>query len=178
RGVAMYVPPATRQLIIDAPAGATGVPLQEMLRRANAILIPVTPSTIDVHATAHFIKDLLLSGIIRACGIRVAVVANRVRRSMPVYQPLERFLNALNLNLVARLLDSDAFVKAAEAGVGIFEMDAGFATAECKQFAPIAEWVGGRIERSDPAPAHNVRQFRATTRSPYGSFGGGVYSRS
>ena len=51
RGVAMYVPPDTRQLIIDAPAGATGVPLQQMLRRANSILIPVTPSTIDVHAT-------------------------------------------------------------------------------------------------------------------------------
>ncbi len=178
RGVAMYVPPDTHQLIIDAPAGATGVPLQQMLRRANSILIPVTPSTIDVHATAHFIKDLLLSGIIRTCNIRVAVVANRVRRSMPVYQPLERFLHALNLNLVARLLDSDAFVKAAEAGVGIFEMDAGFSTAECKQFAPIAEWVGGRIERTDHPPAHNVRPFRGTTRSPYSSLSGGVYTRS
>jgi hypothetical protein len=69
-------------------------------------------------------------------------------------------------------------VKAAEAGVGIFEMDAGFSTAECKQFAPIAEWVGGRTERTDPASTHNVRQLRATTRSPYGSFSGGVYSRS
>jgi chromosome partitioning protein len=154
------------------------VPLQEMLRRASSILIPVTPSTIDVHATAHFIRDLLLSGIIRACNIRVAVVANRVRRSMPVYQPLERFLHALNLNLVARLLDSDAFVKAAEAGVGIFELDAGFSTAECRQFAPIAEWVGGRLERTDPHSAQNVRQFRATARSPYGTFSGGAYTRT
>jgi chromosome partitioning protein len=165
RGVAMYVPPDTRQLIIDAPAGAMGVPLQEMLRRANSILIPVTPSMIDVHATAHFIRDLLLTGIIRTCNIRMAVVANRVRRSMPVYQPLERFLSALNLHLVGRLLDSDAFVKAAEAGVGIFEMDAGFSTAERKQFAPIAEWVGGRVERTDHPPAPNVREFRVPTRS-------------
>jgi chromosome partitioning protein len=165
RGVAMYVPPDTRQLIIDAPAGAMGVPLQEMLRRANSILIPVTPSMIDVHATAHFIRDLLLTGIIRTCNIRMAVVANRVRRSMPVYQPLERFLSALNLHLVGRLLDSDAFVKAAEAGVGIFEMDAGFSTAERKQFAPIAEWVGGRVERADHPPAPNVREFRVPTRS-------------
>src|SRR6267143_424107 len=155
RGVAMYVPPDTRQLIIDAPAGAMGVPLQEMLRRANSILIPVTPSMIDVHASAHFIKDLLLTGIIRACNIRMAVVANRVRRSMPVYQPLERFLSALNLNLVGRLLDSDAFVKAAEAGVGIFEMDAGFSTAECSQFSPIGEWVSGRADHRD-APARNI----------------------
>lgn len=178
RGVAMYVPPATRQLIIDAPAGAAGVPLQEMLRRANSILIPVTPSTIDVHATAGFIKDLLLSGIIRSCNIRLAVVANRVRRSMPVYQPLERFLSALNLSLVGRLLDSDAFVKAAEAGVGIFEMDTGVSTAECKQFRPIAEWVGGKSERIDQPPAQNVHPFRVTTRSPYSGSSGGVYTRS
>jgi len=168
RGVAMYVPPETQQLIIDAPAGATGVPLQQMLRRANSILIPVTPSSIDVHATANFIKDLLLTGIVRACNIRIAVVANRVRRSMPVYAPLERFLNALNLNLVGRLLDSDAFVKAAETGLGIFEMDAGFSGAECKQFAPIADWVGGKRAQAEPPGAPpNVHPLRVTMRSTY-----------
>ena len=168
RGVAMYVPPTTGQLIIDAPSGASGVPLQQMLRRANSILIPVTPSAIDVHATAGFIKDLLLTGIVRACNIRIAVVANRVRRSMPVYAPLERFLNALNLNLVGRLLDSDAFVKAAETGVGIFEMDAGFSAAECKQFAPIADWVLGKSARTDqPSAPPNVHPLRVTMRSTY-----------
>jgi chromosome partitioning protein len=168
RGVAMYVPPTTGQLIIDAPSGASGVPLQQMLRRANSILIPVTPSAIDVHATAGFIKDLLLTGIVRACNIRIAVVANRVRRSMPVYAPLERFLNALNLNLVGRLLDSDAFVKAAETGVGIFEMDAGFSAAECKQFAPIADWVVGKSARTDqPSAPPNVHPLRVTMRTSY-----------
>jgi chromosome partitioning protein len=168
RGVAMYVPPTTGQLIIDAPSGASGVPLQQMLRRANSILIPVTPSAIDVHATAGFIKDLLLTGIVRACNIRIAVVANRVRRSMPVYAPLERFLNALNLNLVGRLLDSDAFVKAAETGVGIFEMDAGFSAAECKQFAPIADWVVGKSARTDqPSAPPNVHPLRVTMRTTY-----------
>src|SRR3954464_3676247 len=178
RGVAMYVPPDTRQLIIDAPAGATGVPLQQMLRRANSILIPVTPSSIDVHATAHFIRDLLLSGIIRACNIRMAVVANRVRRSMPVYAPLERFLNALNLNLVGRLLDSDAFVRAAEAGVGIFEMDDGLSLAERKQFAPVIEWVGEKLERSDDPAPRNIRPLGVAARSTYSATSGRVYSTS
>jgi len=121
-----------------------------------------------VHATANFIKDLLLTGIVRACNIRIAVVANRVRRSMPVYAPLERFLNALNLNLVGRLLDSDAFVKAAETGLGIFEMDAGFSGAECKQFAPIADWVGGKRAQAEPPGAPpNVHPLRVTMRSTY-----------
>jgi chromosome partitioning protein len=158
RGVGMYVPPETQHLIIDAPAGVAGVQLQEMLRRANSIIIPVTPSAIDIHATAHFIKDVLLTGITRTLSIRIGVVANRVRRSMPVYAPLERFLSALKLNMVGRLLDSDAFVNAAETGVGIFEMDAGRSAPECKQFAPIADWVSGKpAERRELPP--NVFQF-------------------
>ena len=156
RSFGMYVPAETKQLIIDAPGGVSGVLLQELLCRANCVLIPVTPSSIDIHATAHFIKDVLLSGLVRTRGIRIGVIANRVRRSMPVYQPLERFLKALDLDLIGRLLDSEAFVRAAEAGTGIFEMAPGLAGAECRQFTPIVEWVTGeKLE----APADNVYPF-------------------
>lgn len=140
RSLGMHVPGDTRQLIIDAPAGASGLLLQELLARADCVLVPVQPSAIDIHATANFIRDLLLSGRLRARKIRLGVVANRVRRSTPVYQPLERFLNSLGLPFLARLGDSEIFVEAAETGVGIFEMDAAGAD-ERAQFMPIVEWV-------------------------------------
>jgi chromosome partitioning protein len=168
RSFGMYVPPDTKQLIIDAPGGVCGVLLQELLCRASCVVIPVTPSSIDIHATAHFIRDVLLTGLVRSRGIRIAVVANRVRRSMPVYQPLERFLGALNLTLIARLLDSDAFVKAAESGTGIFEMEPALAAAECRQFLPIVEWVTGQPVQRDAAPA-NVYQLGRPRDSVSGS---------
>src|SRR6266702_2990885 len=149
RGVEMYVPADTQQLVIDAPAGASGLVLQEMLSRADCIIIPVAPSAIDIHATANFIRDLLLTGRIRVRNIRLAVVANRVRKSIPVYQPLERFLGSLNLPLLARLGDSDVYLKAAELGLGIFEMDFSMSFAEREQFAPIVQWV----DNQQPAPA-------------------------
>src|SRR5258708_10512551 len=130
RSVEMHVPADTQELIIDAPAGASGLLLQEMLSRTDCIIIPVGPSAIDIHATANFIKDLLLSGRIRVRNIRLAVVANRVRKSIPVYQPLEKFLASLNLPLLARLSDSDVYLKAAELGLGIFEMDFSMSFAE------------------------------------------------
>ncbi len=65
RSFEMYVPPETRQLVIDTPAGASGLLLQEMLGRAHCVIIPVVPSSMDIHATANFIKDLLLKGRIR-----------------------------------------------------------------------------------------------------------------
>jgi chromosome partitioning protein len=159
RSLDMRVPEDTRQLVIDAPAGASGLLLQEMLARANCIVIPVSPSSIDIYATANFIRDLLLAGRIRTNNIRLGVIANRVRKSTPVYQPLERFLGSLNLPLLARLSDSETYIAAAESGVGLFEMEFAASAAERQQFAPIIEWMEKPLvlveSRSAPlAPFH------------------------
>jgi len=89
-------------------AGASGPLLAGDARPSHCVIIPVVPSSLDIHATGDFIKDLLLKGRIRE-GMRLAVVANRVRRSMPVYPPLERCSHALNMKLLARLIDSDVY---------------------------------------------------------------------
>lgn len=135
------IPRETRQLIIDAPAGPGRLLLQELLGRTQSILIPVAPSSIDVHATANFIKELLLVGHVRFRSIRVAVIANRVRNNKPVYAPLERFVASLGITFLGRVTDSDVYVDAAEAGIGVFEMPADVAGAEQREFLPIVRWV-------------------------------------
>ena len=174
RTLGMHVPAGTEQLIIDAPAGTSGLVLQDMLARSHCILIPVAPSPIDIHATANFIRDLLLTGKIRANNIRLGVVANRVRKANPVYQPLERFLTALNLPLLARISDSEVFVTAAETGIGIFEMDFAVSATERGQFLPVAEWV----DRVAVAPARPVPMVAsAASRSGLRVVGGVISSQ-
>ena len=163
RSYDMYVPPETRQLIIDAPAGASGVMLQEMLERAHSVVVPVVPSAIDIHASSNFIRDLHHHSRVRAGNLSVAIVANKVRRSMPAYPPLERFLNSMNLKWLTRLIDSDVYLKAAETGIGIFEME-GVSVAECKQFLPIVEWVEGRHAPREAPPPDGVVYELARTR--------------
>lgn len=141
RSIGMHVPEGTRQLVVDGPAGASGLLLQDMISRAHCIIVPVQPSSIDIHATANFVRDLLVIGRLRTRNIRLGVVANRVRRASPVYQPLERFLASLGLPFLARLSDSEVFIQAAESGVGIFEMDPLASAAEREQFMPIVEWA-------------------------------------
>jgi chromosome partitioning protein len=104
----------------------------------------VVPSAIDLHATANFLRELLSCNRLRSGSVPLGVVANKVRRSMPAYRPLENFLQSLNLRLLARLIDSDVFLRAAESGVGIFEMDENLSLSERKQFMPIVEWVEDR----------------------------------
>jgi len=165
KSIGRYVPHDTRQLVIDAPAGPSRPLMLEILARANAILIPVAPSSVDIHATANFIKELMLAGGIRARNIRTAVVANRARSSTDVYEPLERFVRSLRLTFLTHLLDSEVYVESGETGYSIFEIDAQRTAEQRRQFMPIVEWVEpdtpARVEGSS-----NVVQFahpRAST---------------
>lgn len=148
-----YVAPETDILLIDAPGGVKGLLLQELMGKAEFVIIPVGPSSIDVHATADFVKDLFLLGRVRTRNTQVVVVANRVRSSMPGYEPLERFLRSLSLPFVTRIRDSDTYIRAAEQGLGVFEMDPQESTAERQEFLPIIRWLDSHFGAS-PAPAH------------------------
>ena len=137
------IPRETRQLIIDAPAGPSRLLLQDLLARTQSILIPVAPSSIDVHATANFIKELLLVGHVRFRNIRVAVVANRVRSGKPVYAPLEKFVASLGIAFLGRVSDSDVYVEAAESGLGIYDLPPDTCGDELREFQPVVRWVQG-----------------------------------
>src|SRR5258708_11147288 len=56
RSVEMHVPADTHQLIIDAPAGPSGLLLQEMLGRAPALILPLPPAPIPLHPPPHFLR--------------------------------------------------------------------------------------------------------------------------
>jgi len=156
RSFAKYVPATTQQLIIDSPAGPSRLLLQEMLNRTSCIVIPVAPSVIDIQATANFIKDLLLIGGIRHRSVRVAVVANRVRSSMAVYEPLERFVASLKLSFLTRILDSDVYIEAAETGRGIFEMSPETTAAQRQEFMPLVRWVANEEVCLDAASSNVI----------------------
>lgn len=163
RSLRTHVLASTQHLVVDAPAGASRLLLQDMLRTVNHVIIPVAPSAIDIHATANFIKQLLLQGRVRVHGIRVGVVANRVRDSRPVYEPLERFLRSLSMDFITRLRDSDVYIQAAETGVGIFEMDEEASARERQEFMPIVEWVDTPREKPESAKVVMLPGFHAGT---------------
>lgn len=140
----MRLPAETERLILDAPAGIHGMPLIDLVRESDTIIIPVLPSPIDIHAASHFIKDLLLVAKVRARSIRVGVVANRVRKNTKVYQSLQRFLDSLHIPFVAYLRDTQNYVQSSEQGLGVSEWQA---TKSARIGRNGRNWYAGSTER-------------------------------
>jgi chromosome partitioning protein len=148
-----WVPVGTEVLVIDAPSGVKGLLLQEMVRKANFIVVPVAPSPIDIHATAEFIKEMFTIGGASTTKTKIAVVANRMRRSSPARESLERFLVSLKLPFLTSISDSDNYIRAAEKGLGVFEMDETETFSERQELLPILKWLDGQEPISQVAEA-------------------------
>ena len=46
-------------LVLDTPAGLHGEHLDEALKRAHKVIVPLVPSPYDIEATRHFLDELL-----------------------------------------------------------------------------------------------------------------------
>ena len=137
----LRVPPETEVALIDSPAGADISELATLFQKNDSVLIPVLPSPIDIHATAHFIKELLTAGGARQRMIRLAVIANRVRKNTLMYHALERFLFSLNIPFISSLRDTQLYAKAIEQGIGVQEIPGSSSKIDRQQWAPIFRWL-------------------------------------
>ena len=118
RSFATRLPLDTERLVVDTAAAVESQQLPDITRNATAVLVPVLPSDIDIHAAAKCISDLLLIAKIRREDQRIAVIANRVKKNTLIYKSLMKFLETLNIPVVATLRDSQNYIRAAESGHG------------------------------------------------------------
>ncbi|NNM61013.1 MAG: ParA family protein [Steroidobacteraceae bacterium] len=142
------VPRNTEVLVIDAPARVRGTELNELVRRAETILVPVLPSSIDIKACGHFMSELLEIGKVSRKQARLAVVANRVRENTLIYEELEGYLKDLKVPYIGSLREAQNYVRAYARGLGVLELPEYLAWPDWKQWKPIHEWLGSK--RSQP----------------------------
>jgi len=139
---------STDILVIDAPARVHGTELNELVRRAETIVVPVLPSSIDMKACAHFMTELLEIGKVSRRQARLALVANRVREHTLIYEELDQYLAKLKIPYLGCLREAQNYVRAYARGMGVLELPEYLASADWKQWEPIHEWLGSK--RSQP----------------------------
>jgi chromosome partitioning protein len=130
-------------VIIDLPAAISSDQLHAFVYLADSLLLPVTPSEIDVYSATRFIAELLLDAQLDRSERRVGIVANRVRERTRSFAMLMRFLASLRIPLIGALRDSQNFVQAAALGLGVCELP----PHRVKDDLPALDAIGGWLER-------------------------------
>lgn len=135
-----HLPAETTKVVIDTPAGLTGMLLNDLVRESDLIVIPVTPSPIDIRATTAFIKDLFLTASFRTNPKKIAVVANRVRKNTLVYAKLELFLKSLKIPFISSFRDTQYYIRASEYGLGIHDLK-NAQKNDVSDWMKLVEWI-------------------------------------
>jgi chromosome partitioning protein len=140
----LRIPVECTAVIVDTPAALDAHSLPEITRGADAVLVPVMPSDIDIHATAKCIADLLLVAKIRRADQRIGIIANRVRANTLVFHSLTRFLISLDIPLVATLRDTQNYLRSAEAGIGIHDMPRWQVQQDLDHWQRLTDWLDAK----------------------------------
>jgi len=140
----LRIPSESEVVIVDTPAALDAQRIPDVTRGADAILVPVMPSDIDIHVAAKCIADLLLVGKVRRSQGRLGIIANRVRSNTLISQALMRFLRSLDIPLVATLRDTQNYVRAAQTGTGIHEMPGWQVGKDLEDWEELGLWLDSR----------------------------------
>jgi len=162
----LRIPGNSTNVLIDSPASINHDNLRELTRDATSILVPVLPSSMDIHAASRCIADLLLVAKIDRRDRKLAVVANRTRKNTKSFGQLMRFLDSLGIPIIAVLRDSQNFVQAAEKGIGLCEMQPSRVQPDLEQINSIVHWLDAwpsRPRRTRAATPARRKTFSASS---------------
>lgn len=139
----IYPEEGTERVIYDCPARTDSKKVARLIELIDTVIIPVMPSAIDMRVAASFVADILSHVRASNSDAILGVVANRTHKNYASYKALAKFLKKLDVPFVGALRNSQNYIKAADTGVGIFEMPLSEAQPDMKEWEPIIKWVEG-----------------------------------
>jgi chromosome partitioning protein len=104
-------------LVVDSPAGLNGEALRDMVRRADVVLVPVSPSAFDMAATARFLGAVSEYKAVRAGDLPLAIIGMRVDGRTLAAGELDDFARAQRFAHVTNLRDTQVYVHCARDGL-------------------------------------------------------------
>ncbi len=135
------VPEDTHRMVIDAPAGATVDSLELFLEHADALIVPVLPSTLDIDATVPFLNAIAKHPRVRRGQLRVGLVGNRLKPWTNASQQAVELLQQWPYPVVAQLRDSQAYVMLVGLGRSLFDYHSQQVRDHQEDWAPLLKWL-------------------------------------
>ena len=132
-------PSGTTHVVLDTPAALQGRQLDEVMKVADKMLIPLQPSIFDIHATHRFIEELRAHK--RARHVSFALVGMRTREGLISTDQLRAFLDGINLPLLGFLRETQNYVHLSAHGFTLWDFSSSRLERDLEQWQPITAWL-------------------------------------
>ncbi|MEP7359490.1 MAG: ParA family protein, partial [Anaerolineales bacterium] len=109
--------------------------------RADAMLVPVTPSAFDMAATRHFFDAIAEHKAVKEGGIAVGIVGMRVDARTRSAAELDAFLAGYDYPVVTHLRDTQVYVYCARDGFSVFDLPRSRGEQDWEQWKPLTRWI-------------------------------------
>ena len=132
-------PKGTTHVVLDTPAGLHGKRLDEVMKLATHVVVPLQPSIFDIHASHAFLRELLAHR--RSEKVAIGIVGMRTREGTIATDQLRGFLGGVDAPVLAFLRDTQNYVHLAAHGLTLFDVGASRFERDLEQWQPIVEWL-------------------------------------
>ena len=135
------IPQDAQIVIIDGPAGIRSGEVAELAHDADALLVPLLPSRIDLEASEHFLQEVSRLGRVKRESLAVGLVANRLKPWTTASQEAVEEIKRLPFPLVAQLRDTQGYVLVAGLGKSIFDYNSEIIRSHQEDWGKLLRWV-------------------------------------
>jgi chromosome partitioning protein len=132
-------PRGTTHVVLDTPAGMQGKLLQETMRFADKVVVPLQPSIFDMYATRDFLDELAQHR--KASRMQVGIVGMRVDSRTIAAEKLQEFVDALGLPVLGLLRPTQNYVHLAARGLTMSDVAASKVERDLEQWQGIYRWL-------------------------------------